>query len=119
VDAPNPSGINEEDLTGVTVALLTCSYEGFEFVRVGYYVSNEYDDEALRENPPTPPQFDHIRRSFLEDEPRVTKFLIDWNRASGIVVAEETQPTQESCAEMTEGSESERMAVGTAEVSAQ
>ena len=26
---------------GVTVILLTCAYKGAEFLRVGYYVSNE------------------------------------------------------------------------------
>jgi histone chaperone ASF1 len=36
------SKIPEEDIIGVTVLLLTCSYQGQEFIRVGYYVSNEY-----------------------------------------------------------------------------
>jgi hypothetical protein len=29
-----------------------------EFLRVGYYVQNEYEDEALRENPPDTPVID-------------------------------------------------------------
>ncbi|XP_028785521.1 histone chaperone ASF1B isoform X2 [Neltuma alba] len=51
-DPPDPSKIREEDIIGVTVLLLTCSYLGQEFVRVGYYVNNDYDDEQLREEPP-------------------------------------------------------------------
>jgi hypothetical protein len=45
---------------GVTVVLLTCSYRGKEFVRVGYYVNNEYSDPELREVPPTTPQYDKV-----------------------------------------------------------
>jgi hypothetical protein len=35
-------------MLGVTVILLTCSYDGREFVRVGYYVNNEYDIHSDR-----------------------------------------------------------------------
>lgn len=35
----------------VTVLLLTCSYESNEFIRIGYYVNNEYPEELL---PPKP-----------------------------------------------------------------
>ena len=31
---------------------------GQEFIRVGYYVNNEYEDEEMRENPPAQPQTD-------------------------------------------------------------
>merc|ERR1711916_83169 len=40
VDPPDPSRIPREDVLGVTVALITCSYKDQEFVRIGYYVSN-------------------------------------------------------------------------------
>jgi histone chaperone ASF1 len=43
-DAPDPSQMAQEDLLGVTVVLVTCSYKEREFVRVGYYVNNEYHD---------------------------------------------------------------------------
>lgn len=49
------------DVVGVTVVLITCSYRGAEFVRVGYYVNNEYSDPELRENPPACPEFDKVR----------------------------------------------------------
>lgn len=45
---------------GVTVILLTCSYKDQEFIRVGYYVNNEYTDQELIENPPEKPQFDKV-----------------------------------------------------------
>mmetsp|Transcript_37470 Transcript_37470/g.91081 ORF Transcript_37470/g.91081 Transcript_37470/m.91081 type:complete len:289 (+) Transcript_37470:508-1374(+) len=43
-DAPDPAKLSQEDLLGVTVVLVTCSYKEREFVRVGYYVNNEYND---------------------------------------------------------------------------
>lgn len=75
-DPPEPSKIPEEDIIGVTVLLLTCSYVGQEFLRVGYYVSNEYVDEALREEPPARILIDRVQRNILADKPRVTKFPI-------------------------------------------
>lgn len=40
--------------------LLTCSYKYKEFIRVGYYVNNEYNDPELKENPPESIQFDKV-----------------------------------------------------------
>jgi uncharacterized protein YneF (UPF0154 family) len=48
------------DALGVTVVLLTCSYRQQEFVRVGYFINNEYTEPELRENPPAQPQFDKV-----------------------------------------------------------
>lgn len=67
---------------GVTVILLTCSYDGREFVRVGYYVNNEYDSEELAAEPPAKPQIEHIRRNVLAEKPRVTRFAIKWYLSS-------------------------------------
>ncbi|KAA0046301.1 hypothetical protein IC582_021990 [Cucumis melo] len=78
-DPPDPSKIREEDITGVTVLLLTCSYMGQEFVRVGYYVNNDYDDEQLREEPPPKVLIDRVQRNILADKPRVTKFPINFH----------------------------------------
>ncbi|KAH7297829.1 hypothetical protein KP509_25G014400 [Ceratopteris richardii] len=75
-DPPDASKIPEEDILGVTVLLLTCSYQGQEFVRVGYYVNNDYDEEKLREEPPAQVLLDRIQRNILADKPRVTKFPI-------------------------------------------
>lgn len=78
-DPPKPEKIPEEDLIGVTVLLLTCSYLGQEFLRVGYYVSNDYIDEQLREEPPAEVQIDKVQRNILAENPRVTKFPIVFN----------------------------------------
>ena len=59
-DAPNTDKLPHEDVVGVTVVLLTCSYNNCEFVRVGYYVNNEYGDPELTENPPAKPIFEKV-----------------------------------------------------------
>ena len=59
--SPDPSQIPDEDLVGVTVVLLTCSYKDREFVRVGYYVNNEYTEEEMRENPPARPVIEKVQ----------------------------------------------------------
>jgi len=43
--APEFSKIPRKDILGVTVILLKCSYKTNEFIRVGYYVNNEYDGD--------------------------------------------------------------------------
>ena len=78
-DPPDPSKIHEGDIIGVTVLLLTCSYLGQEFVRVGYYVNNDYDDEQLRAEPPQKVLIDRVQRNILADKPRVTKFPINFH----------------------------------------
>ncbi|XP_003706603.1 histone chaperone asf1 isoform X1 [Megachile rotundata] len=78
-DPPDVSRIPVNDALGVTVVLLTCSYRGHEFVRVGYFINNEYTDAELRENPPPQPQFDKVQRNILGDKPRVTRFKINWD----------------------------------------
>jgi histone chaperone ASF1 len=40
VPAPDPSKIPSDDLLGATAIMITCSYGGKEFVKVGYWVSN-------------------------------------------------------------------------------
>ena len=47
--------------------ILSCSYNDKEFVRVGYYVNNEYDTEELRENPPAKVAIDHVVRNILAE----------------------------------------------------
>ncbi|XP_043476205.1 histone chaperone ASF1A [Leptopilina heterotoma] len=78
-EPPNVNRIPVNDALGVTVVLLTCSYRGHEFVRVGYFINNEYTDVELRENPPPQPQFDKVQRNILGDKPRVTRFKINWD----------------------------------------
>jgi histone chaperone ASF1 len=47
-------------------------------VRVGYYVSNEYDTPELQNEPPKQPILDRIVRNMLTEKPRVTRFAIKW-----------------------------------------
>lgn len=54
-DGPDPTKIPASEIVGVTVVLITCSYRTQEFVRIGYYINNEYQDEQLREDPPEQP----------------------------------------------------------------
>jgi histone chaperone ASF1 len=95
-DPPDVTRIPEQDAVGVTIVLLTCSYRGQEFVRVGYFINNEYSDPELRENPPSKPQFEKMTRNILASKPRVTRFKINWddtqagtNGVNGMLEAQE------------------------------
>jgi len=103
-DAPDPNQLPADEILGVTVVLVTCSYQEREFLRVGYYVNNEYVDpngpppvkmgdngEALP--PPPPPKYpqldlSHVQRQILADKPRVTKFAIPWTEEDAAKQAE-------------------------------
>lgn len=80
-DPPDLSRIPNSEILGVTVILLSCSYDDREFVRVGYYVNNEYADEALQLEPPAKPIIEKVRRNILAEKPRVTRFAIKWSVA--------------------------------------
>lgn len=77
-DPPNLSRIPSSEILGVTVLLLTASYDDREFVRVGYYTNNEYDSEELNKEPPNKPAVERIVRNVLAEKPRVTRFAIKW-----------------------------------------
>ncbi|CAA7055637.1 unnamed protein product [Microthlaspi erraticum] len=94
-DSPDPSKIREQDIIGVTVLLLTCSYMDQEFVRVGYYVNNDYEDELLREEPPTKVLIDKVQRNILTDKPRVTKFPINFHPEDEQTVGDDGPPPAE------------------------
>jgi len=82
VDPPDPSKIPKQDLLGVTAILLTCSYRSREFIRVGYFVNNEYAEEypELRLTPPQEVDLSKVMRSILAEKPRVTRFPIQWDQ---------------------------------------
>ncbi|KAJ2781901.1 Histone chaperone asf1 [Coemansia javaensis] len=88
--APVPSKIPKEDMVGVSIILLTCSYKGKMFERIGYYVNNSYLDEALQADPPAAPVPEKLLRSILADKPRVTRYGINWEDPS-----KEEQPPAE------------------------
>ncbi|KAF9873509.1 hypothetical protein CkaCkLH20_08968 [Colletotrichum karsti] len=99
-DAPNTSKIPDADILGVTVVLLTCAYDGREFVRVGYYVNNEYDSEELAAEPPSRPVIERVRRNILAEKPRVTRFNIKWdNEASAPAEFPPDQPEADLAAD--------------------
>ena len=77
-DPPDLKRIPSSEILGVTVILLSCSYDGREFVRVGYYVNNEYDSEELSAEPPQRAVIERVRRNVLAEKPRVTRFTIKW-----------------------------------------
>eukprot|EP01090_Pellita_catalonica_P002196 TRINITY_DN11823_c0_g1_i1.p1 TRINITY_DN11823_c0_g1~~TRINITY_DN11823_c0_g1_i1.p1 ORF type:complete len:154 (+),score=16.42 TRINITY_DN11823_c0_g1_i1:73-534(+) len=76
-DAPNPALIPRDDLIGVTVIMITCSYKKQEFVRVGFYINNEWQGEE--EAPSVITDYSKISRNILISKPRITNFTIDWN----------------------------------------
>jgi len=99
-DAPDPSKIPVVDVVGVTVVLITCSYKSQEFVRVGYYVNNEYVDPELKENPPSTPMYDKLTRNILSSAPRVTRFKIDWGDGNFEASENMTTEIEENGSEM-------------------
>mmetsp|Transcript_12846 Transcript_12846/g.31202 ORF Transcript_12846/g.31202 Transcript_12846/m.31202 type:complete len:115 (+) Transcript_12846:388-732(+) len=78
--APNVEKIPKDDLLGVTVVILSCYYREKEFVRIGYYVNNEYDDPELRDNPPEVPDLTRVVRTVLDTKPRVTRYEVEWDQ---------------------------------------
>lgn len=93
-DPPDLSRIPSSELLGVTVILLTCSYDGREFVRVGYYVNNQYPDQypELQADPPAKPIVEKIERNILADKPRVTRFAIKWYVQSAWIILVQSRP---------------------------
>ena len=86
------SRIPKTEIVGVTGILLTCSYDGHEFFRVGYYVNNYYEDPELNENPPSEPDITKLTRHILTERPRVTKFNIQWDKDNSLMTDENGNP---------------------------
>ena len=100
-DAPDPASIPNGDILGVTVVLVTCSYKEREFIRIGYYVNNEYAEPFDPEvGPPSPLDITKVVRTILADKPRVTRFNIPWDGAE-----EKGPPPQQEAAEGDESME--------------
>ncbi|KAL3789505.1 hypothetical protein HJC23_009741 [Cyclotella cryptica] len=97
-DPPDITQIPEGDILGVTVVLVTCSYRDKEFVRVGYYVNNEYEEPYDEEvGPPKPLDMTKVRRNVLAEKPRVTRFPIHWGNEeeeNSNIMQEEPQQQQ-------------------------
>lgn len=106
-EPPDPAKIPGNDVIGVTAVILTCGFRDREFVRVGYYVNNDYVDPELRENPPPVPQYDKLQRDIFASKPIVTRFKIDWDDTSvpppdAVPIVESTsEALMGACAPMT------------------
>lgn len=68
-----------KDLLGVTAMMITTSYKGKEFFRVGYYIYNSLPDLDQADGI-IAPQIDvsQIQRSILVDKPKIINNPIDW-----------------------------------------
>lgn len=89
-DPPAIDQLPPNEILGVTVVLVTCSYREREFVRIGYYLNNLYTGEYdVESGPPSLPQLDLtlVQRQILADKPRVTKFPISWGNENEVVTA--------------------------------
>lgn len=99
-DAPKLELLPQQDLLEVTVVLLCCSYMDKEFVRVGYYVNNEYLDPTLRQavadaienkRPPPPLQIEKLYKCILADKPKVTRYTINWDNPQATPASNDVQ----------------------------
>lgn len=78
--APDAEQIPASEIVGVTVLLLTCSYKDQLFSKIGWYLSNDYeDDPELKDNPPAKPQIDKLVRTIFTTDVRVTTYAIRWD----------------------------------------
>lgn len=71
--APDASRIPQSDLMEVTVILLTCSYRESEFIRIGYYVNNDY--------PAAQTALQSERQQWLDECNRIRAAQQDWLNA--------------------------------------
>ncbi|CDW55012.1 Histone chaperone ASF1B [Trichuris trichiura] len=76
-----PSLIPPLDAVGVTIIILEGFYRGNCFLKLGYFLCNDYEDPELRENPPAVPIFEKLSRKILDSDPRLTLFPINWDNA--------------------------------------
>ncbi|XBW38551.1 hypothetical protein QEN19_004139 [Hanseniaspora menglaensis] len=85
MECPPPSHelIPQQEVVSVTVMLLSGLYNENEFVRVGYYVNNEYSKDEYKEEPPKKVIIEDVVRNILVEKPRVTKFNIPWDNEQG------------------------------------
>jgi histone chaperone ASF1 len=94
-DPVDVTAMPAQDVLGVSVILLTASYDDREFVRVGFYSNNEYADQPKREaytqllatgteEERAAFKFEGVKqvavqRNILVEKPRVTRFNIMWD----------------------------------------
>eukprot|EP00922_Rhytidocystis_sp_ex-Travisia-forbesii_P063175 GHVS01094022.1.p1 GENE.GHVS01094022.1~~GHVS01094022.1.p1 ORF type:complete len:380 (+),score=109.64 GHVS01094022.1:438-1577(+) len=88
---PNYANMPRRALFEMHALLLTGSYNGCEFIRIGWYVSHALDKiaEALADttdvmyDDDVPLDEEMVMRCILTDEPRITRYPIDWDIEEG------------------------------------
>ena len=78
-DAPDPSLLQKRYILGVQAIKLSGSYAGQEFLQVCCLMSNLYDDENLRKEPPQSVLIDRVQRNISSTSPKVVRFPINFH----------------------------------------
>lgn len=104
-DAPQADSIPASDILGVTVILLTCSYDDKEFIRVGYYQNNEYpegseerrlwEEKLEKKEKITSVDISKVVRNILADKPKVTRFNIKWYDSTDVTDVRDNVDTED------------------------
>jgi len=76
---PDPSKIPKDEIIGVTVILVKCSYKDQEFVRIGFFVNNELPEGEETPETFTEQDYSRIARNILTSKPRVTSYAVSWD----------------------------------------
>lgn len=103
---PNLLLVPKEDQLDVSVVFLAAGYKGQEFCRVGYYIKHEYAEGSVPIDPVTGEQvipetldFSRLVRKIDAANPRVTRFLINWDQPNSELepppAAFEAEPEEE------------------------
>eukprot|EP00396_MALV-II-16_sp_LP-1_P000156 gene156-212_t len=61
-EAPNLLDVPKDNQLDVGAIVVSASYRGQEFYRIGWYLYHDYEDVALREEPPPKIQLDKVQR---------------------------------------------------------
>uniref|UniRef100_A0A7E4W3Z4 Histone chaperone n=1 Tax=Panagrellus redivivus TaxID=6233 RepID=A0A7E4W3Z4_PANRE len=85
--APDPAKIKDADyIHDITLLLLKCFYAEKMFTKVGWFVTNEYEDPELQAAKPKVPQVDKLKRQIQIKDVRVTQFPNAWREEEPPVV---------------------------------
>jgi hypothetical protein len=84
---PDVSKIPVNDLIGVTVVLITCSYRSHEFLRIGYYVNNDYDGMTIMADPALTGGDDSMDINISDDEEEEEEDDNEGSDGNDVVVA--------------------------------
>uniref|UniRef100_A0A0N4ZNU7 EF-hand domain-containing protein n=1 Tax=Parastrongyloides trichosuri TaxID=131310 RepID=A0A0N4ZNU7_PARTI len=86
VNHPDVNKIPQKDLVGATAIILDCYYKEQLFAQTSWFVSVEYTDPELVENPPLTPIIEKLSRTIDTDDPRTCLHTIKWSANDDVVV---------------------------------